>query len=833
MAFDRFMIAPLNVGLETDLKPWIIPDEAFAELNNAYIFRGRVRKRFGSTLMGTGWTDSNKAHLYSKLRIPLTGAGVGITDANGAATGPAGTIPVPALFKVGQSFSIGNEIFTINVAGLPANMISSGIYLGTTDGTGALAGIVPNAAGILGQRFSIGSATFTVTNGAPGPQVLTRAPAGGTVHTFDVGTGAYVFTGEDANRPVYFYAATATFNTTTGAFVFTGATRLTTIYFYPSEPVMGITQYESGTINNQPTWAFDTRFAYLFTGGSWARSGAGVWHGDNLDFFWATNWDGANADNTNLFVTNFQVTNKNGVVVTATDDPIWTYNGTTWTAFNPLFRLGGAGAGNYIVSTARIIVGFKDRLLLLNTIETDNTAAPNTVNHHYPNRCRYSHNGSPLPANTAWLEPNQAGADGAGWIDAPTEEEIVSAGFIKDRLIVYFERSTWELAYTGNQILPFVWQKINTELGSESILSTVPFDKVVLTIGNTGVHACSGANVERIDTKIPQKVFDVKNKGEGVTRTAGIRDYFTEMVYWTFPASSQNALEVYPNRVLVFNYKNGAWAFNDDCITAFGYFEQQSDKTWADLDMTWQVASFSWSSSVIQSQFRQVLGGNQQGYVFIINPDVSRNASVMLITDMAYNAVTGLSTLTIIDHTLAVGDFINIENTKSLEGIYKIVDVLTKDTVTVDSLDPGTYGGGGTAARVSKLGILSKQWNPYVEKGYNFHLAKIDFNVDKTTSGRVTVDYFPSYTKLSMTDEGFLSGTAMGDNILDTFPYALNPLEASQDQIWHPVYFQSDGNSLQIYISMNDNQMLDDNVALSGFELNAMVLYTRPTSTRL
>ena len=55
-------------------------------------------------------------------------------------------------------------------------------------------------------------------------------------------------------------------------------------------------------------------------------------------------------------------------------------------------------------------------------------------------------------------------ADGGGYIDASTEEQIVSAEFIKDRLIVYFERSTWELAYTGNEVLPFVWQKINTEL---------------------------------------------------------------------------------------------------------------------------------------------------------------------------------------------------------------------------------------------------------------------------------------------------------------------------------------------------------------------------------
>jgi hypothetical protein len=37
--------------LELDIKPFMIPDNAFAQLDNAYVFRGKVRKRFGSRLM--------------------------------------------------------------------------------------------------------------------------------------------------------------------------------------------------------------------------------------------------------------------------------------------------------------------------------------------------------------------------------------------------------------------------------------------------------------------------------------------------------------------------------------------------------------------------------------------------------------------------------------------------------------------------------------------------------------------------------------------------------------------------------------------------------------
>lgn len=762
MAYDRFLIAPMKSGLRTDLKPWMIPDDAFAQLDNVYLFRGRIKKRFGSRLTGYGWTSDETAPLYSRLRIAVRDGGGALktTDGAGAAAGFAlGIASATFGFAVGQAFSIGDEIFTVTTAGAVQPMLATGASV---------------------------------------------------VHTFSTTDGAYNFTGCAIN---------------------------TQIYFYPSLPVMALEQYETGTVNNQPTLAFDTRCVYRFTGGIWLREtiGAPLWHGTDLDFFWTTNWDGINSYETNLFASNFHVHNYNGVVDTTTDDPIWTYDGTTWSTFKPLFLLGGAGAGNYIVSTAKIIIGFKDRLLLLNTVETDNTAAPNTVNHHYPNRCRFSHNGSPFPVATAWLEPNQAGANGAGWIDAPTEEEIVSAACIKDRLIVYFERSTWELVYTENELLPFVWQKLNSELGSEATFSSVPFDKVVLTIGQTGIHACNGSNVERIDSDIPQVVFQIKDRDSGMARVAGVRDYYTENVYWSFPPGNQNTVEKYPNRVLVYNYKNNTWSFNDDCITSFGYFEQQLDDSWTAEDLQWQVADMTWNSGVIQAQFRQIVAGNQQGFVFYVEPAITRNASVMQITNMAYDVPSGLTTLHVIEHTLNPGDFVHIENTLSIPGLYKVNSVTDKDHFTVASAAPVAYTGGGTIARISKIKILTKQWNPYVDKGSNVHLGKIDFCVEKTDNGELTIDYYPSYTDLSMITQATANNSNMGTNVLETSPYAVEyaPLEQLQTQLWHTIYFQTQGEAVQLYISLNDAQMITETKVYADLELHGLVLHTQKAASRL
>lgn len=755
MAFDRFLIAPFGDGWRTDLKPWLIPDEAFAQLNNAYVFRGRIRKRFGSKLMGYGFSSSQTEQLFSRLRIE-----VGTTDAMGD---ESGTVP-GNIFEVGQAFSIGDTIYTVNQTGAPAALLD-------TSGTTLL----------------------------------------------------------------------ASYNTTNGAFTFVGAPAMETVWFYPAQPVMGLTQYQKAAINNWPAYAFDTQFAYVFAGGFWQRSGTGstpLWHGTNDQYFWATNWQGLTPADEYMFVTNF-----NATVGTpgANDDPIWYFDGTNWNEFDSDYTVVNT-AGDFI-TTARIILPFKNRLVMLNTIEQD---AGNTTNTAYPQRARFCHYGSPFsggPANPyAWLEPNQTNgankADGGGFIDAATDEAIISAEFIKDRLIVYFERSTWELVYTGNQVYPFTWQKINTELGSEATFSSVPFDKSILTIGNTGVHACNGANVERIDDKIPDYVFQIIDKATGVARVAGIRDYYTEMVYWTFPSTEQNPNNVFSTKVLTYNYKSNAWGVNDDSITAWGYFEQQQTQTWASTTTTWEDTLNTWDSGPTQAQFRQVIAGNQQGFVFIISADLTRNADALQITDIAVGG-SGAD-LTIIDHNLNVGDYIYIENVTGVTGlnlgIFRVTNYLSVDSIRISPVTiSGTYEGGGTVARVSNIGILSKQWNPYVNKGRDLYLARIDFGVTSTSDGEVTVDYYPSATFLSMLEEGGTSGTntLMGNGVLETSPYTTVPLEQLQTRLWHPIYFQTEGECIQIYIYLSDTQMRDTVIAFSDFQLEGMVLHTMPTSQRL
>lgn len=682
------------------------------------------------------------------------------------------------------------------------------IKLGTTDGSGnfgdGASTVVPGARFLAGQSFSIGTEVFTVqTTGTPVAMLSS--------------TGV---------------SSTRTFNTTTGAYQFAGAAPSTDVYYYPADPVMELTHFENSNVESNPTYAMDRQFIYTYTCGTgWDREGTVVLHGSDSQFIWSLNWQGVTPDTTAMFITNYNATVG---APGASDDPMYARSAGTWSVFRPIIAASGATVSSY-VQTAKIIIPFKNRILLLNTIEYESG-----TNKLYVNRCRYSHYGSPFPAayhadlatyveadvSSAWLPQNTSwtiGATteeytGAGYTDAPTKEEIMSAEFIKDRLIVYFEDSTWEIAFTGNQVEPFVWQKLNTELGTKALKCPVPFDKAVLTVGRTGIHGCSGANVTKINDKIEEITYDIRISDDGVERTAGVRDYKIDVVYWSYADKNAGTYaQIFPSKLLIYNYQEDSWGIADDCITAFGYYDQQC--------------------TTPQTMYKQVIGGNQQGYTFLCDSDSTSNDALMYITNISGTGTT-TATLTIINHTLNDDDYIRIEDatdTNIDETINYKVTTVSNDTVTITLADAltGTYAGGGLVARIPQIDILSKQWNFYVDKGKNCYLAKISFAVKRTASGQVTVDYYPSSTTQSMISAGTTTGSILGSNNLDTAPYSFYGLEQYQDRLWHPVYFQGEGECVQIRIYLDDEQLADQDIADSDFRLEGLIVFTRPTSERM
>ena len=115
MPLDRFYIGPPTTGLQTNVKPFLINDDAYERLINANVFRSQTKKRLGAGLLPYGnTTDQLTSRFRVKLAVATDGAGNVVTAVPLTAGAPTVT---PA---VGQQFSITNaagvsEIFTVNV----------------------------------------------------------------------------------------------------------------------------------------------------------------------------------------------------------------------------------------------------------------------------------------------------------------------------------------------------------------------------------------------------------------------------------------------------------------------------------------------------------------------------------------------------------------------------------------------------------------------------------------------------------------------------------------------------------------------------------------------
>lgn len=730
MPTQRFLIAPYTSGLTKDLKPWLIPEDAFETLNNLYVWRGRVKKRVGSALL-FGTTPSANAQLLSRFRINID-----TTDGSGNA---AGTVPGD-IFKVGQMFSIGLQMFTVQATGTPVVMLNTGIGAGT-------------------------------------------------------------------------------YNTTTGVYSFTGATAATDIYFYPAEPAMGFGVLDTSTINFERYIGFDTQFAYEYqASGGWQRlaTGAALWTGSDSDFFYSSMYRSLLANDLALFTTNN--------TPSSTGDGIRYFEGST----NTWYQLSQSysPAANTLILGARIVIQFQNRLILLSTWEQPGSA---TVI-QYVNRARWSRLGSPTNVNS-WYDGTSGNYDLGGNLDASTQQQIISAQVFRNRLIVYFERSTWELVYTGNEISPFKWQNINIELGAESTFSLIPFDKGLLGIGEVGIHTCNGLNVERIDNQVPDQIYAIHNNTSGPERVQGIRDYDSELAYWAIPSvDSSNTTVVYPNQLLVYNYKNNSWAIWDDSVTAFGYINLNNGVTWSQLtSINWQEWTTQWNFGNNQGRMLRVMAGNQEGFTFYMSRDTSRLASSLQINNIT--SIGLIYTISVTNHNLTTQNWVLLENIQgtgtltNLNGkIGPIINVgATSITVVILGGGSGTYTGGGTLALVPQIELLTKQYNFFVQEGTNFSVNKIDMLVDRTDNGQVTVNTYPN--------SGDFNTQAL---ILETSPYdpAISPYEQFQDTLWHSLYPDANGSFLQFQIIWTPNQMSDPDISLEPFTLHAMLFYADKTSSR-
>lgn len=309
--------------------------------------------------------------------------------------------------------------------------------------------------------------------------------------------------------------------------------------------------------------------------------------------------------------------------------------GTGWANYNPPVNPFVALAGALLMFT------YRGYLVFLRTFEGNDA----TGIEEFGNRARWVQIGTPYYSEPVPVFPTVQGVDvtaarddlfgKGGANDAPTNEVIVSAGFVNDILIVYFTRSTWRLRFVNNQQNPFVWERLNVELGSSSTGSTVIFDKGIMTIGNRGIVISDGNSTQRFDDKIPDDFFDIREVNQGFQRVQGIRTFRTKLNFWTFPSTENNEL-IFPEKVLVFNYSTRNWSYFIDSFTCFGYYYPTTGaQTWQNLTGRWSsYTQITWDGGNSQGLYENVIAGNQQGYIVILEQTNGENSPSLAITSI-------------------------------------------------------------------------------------------------------------------------------------------------------------------------------------------------------
>ncbi len=658
-----------------------------------------------------------------------------------------------------------------------------------------------------------------------------------------------------------------TINYTTGVIVGPTPPNTGTYNYYPGLPVMGIRTREINNKANDQTVFFDQVYAYIFNnvtnqfqefipGTTWNASGQGI---DATNFFWSTNYWNNNEISAAFPVARkqglFWVTNNTGFAGALADPPRIT-DGTQWVNFFPS-TWSQIDTTNFLTNWLAMLP-FRGRMLTFNTWE--GSTAGNSI--QYRQRIRWSAIGNPFipyaagpPATGSWRSDIRGKG---GFLDIPTNEDIISVGFVRDNLVIYCEHSTWQLRYTGRSVAPFQIEKVNSELGAEGTFSSIQFDTSLVGIGDKGIVECDSYKSDRIDVKIPNFIFQILSQGNGTSRVDeqrvhGVRDFVNKLAYWTVPLVGVYPPQYtgyFPNQRLVYNYENDSWALFDDSFTTLGTYQEQSSRTWLNTPQTWLQSDFSWINDPVADPL--IVGGNQQGFIEILN-SLNFNDITLAIYDIS---TADPSVLYVPSHNLQQQSIISISGIpagtpySSLnDGVYQVelIDIdhfslNTYSSASQEFSDPvlatpsGVFVGIGNISVRDNFSIESKKFN-FLDEGQNIQLGYLDILMaatESTNPGAITLyvylDYNNSTTSNTLPQNDISDG--YGPPNADAFFNATIPTTSSSlnsiggTKFWQRVYCPTRSNFITLEYTFSNEQM-SNNVFKTEVEIDAQILWIR------
>lgn len=848
------VIANFKTGYENDREPFLIDNDAFPVLNNMYVWRGRLKKKRGTSLLGrlrrsvtaTGLSSASPMtfNLYTFLGITQTNPNIA-----------SGTI----------SITLGAETFTDN---------GNGTLTGSLGGSG-IVNYITGAITITTGQAALSALTVTLEYFPDLPVMgledfKRKRDAFPNLVAFDT-RYSYQFN----QTTLKFYDVT--FYKGSGApFTWTG-TDFQQFWSTNYQEALWVTNGSAG-FNFATIIAFADLAAA--TNATVTLDNPNLLVGDRLFFnevqgVVVTNLNGISGTITNnAGAPVYQVTLDSAATLTTfasgivqlltnsranTGNGIKFYDGdpTTsinlgWVNFAP--PLSNALIPQYLIG-ADAVLPFKNRLLFFGpTIAT--SAAPGGI--YFPNRIVYSENGTPyynslVPADQvfevrAWFQ-NVAGF--GGFIAAPIPYRLVTVNENEDVLLTGFENKQLKLLFTGDDTLPFVFQTINSELGSASTFSGVSLDTGALTMGDYGIALTTQVSAQRIDLVIPDQIFDISGVNNADRRVTAIRDYRNEFIYFTYsPKNRTNSANtrqnnIFNSKTLLYNYRDNTWATFDENYTHYGTFRRTSNITWATLNQrykTWNSWNDAWNFGSTGARYPSIIGGNQQGFVMIKDDGTYEdNSQYIESIDTTTFIVTSPNHCLNNDDFIEVSESIGITNFNSQ--IFKVF-ILSTDTFQLLLNDTqmtnpptGTYLGGGVYRRMVNIFVQTKQFQIYWNRARKTRLGTQRFMIENAPNdddgdppSQITLNLYTSQNidyPSNLPEFGYFPYS----NILLTGPEPEQPFQVDQNQIWHRSSNSVIGDTVQLGFVLSDDQMRVNVINQAEIIIHAIAidLYPGPT----
>lgn len=792
---EKIVVGPVNQGIRTDRLPFNIDNDSFPTLVNAYQWRGRIKRKRGTTLLGRlqrflGTTNGSGNLTVTIAPTPITSGIATFTVGTDVFVDPGGASPVTLLTNSTGSATLNRSTGVLTITGSQAT--TSIIYFPTLPVMGL-------------EDFTSASNQFPLTVGfdtdyaynipvlfpyTPYDVSFYKNPQTGLASYVPKGTWTPVtWNGADYQQfwtTNYQGALWATnginipFSTTNIGMQFAGPT--TTPALTAATRTSSTTM--TFTVVGNPLVVGDFVFANEFT----ASAG-----GDATTLNFQTGYVTAQGNTFTVKFPNASIpagtytpgilqylTNRSNTIL----DNIRWYDGDPtggapptpsssngWVNFMPPlsqsnFSIAALPLGQYYLVGARMIVPFKDRLLFLGPVVQTSSGAPaylqDTIIYSFNGTPYYtaSFTGDPTLATTTQtpvLVPANQIANAAAYfedvtgfggnITAAIDQPINTVSSNEDVLLVGFDKVQSRVVYSGNDIIPFNFFLINSEYGSGSTFSAITFDKGAFTIGSRGIIVTTQTGAQRVDLEIPDQVFQFSLNNNGPQRITAGRDFINEWIYFTYSVYTDLPYK-FPNQTLLYNYREQSWGIFNETYTTYGQFRRQSGLTWSALVLpfTWSEWNDPWNSGSDTLFQPDVIAGNQQGFVLFRKTDSTGEDNSLAIQNIVGNTVTSPN------HTLNNGDYIVISGVlgpgaSQVNG--QIFSVALPDANTF-MLNPsvsfgGTdYLGGGLIKRMYVPQIQTKQFPTAWGIARKTRIGPQQYLLSKTNLGQISLLIFLS-----------------------------------------------------------------------------------------